>query len=231
MITAIKTRLASEDFAKLAKENSQDTGSKDKGGDLGYFSKGKMVPEFEAAAFSQKVGVVGEPVKSSFGYHLIKILDHKASEQKSLDQVRESIGQKLLASNVYETENKAIEDALQKNDLAGVETGLKKLGVAWQETGFFELSTDRVPKLESPEVSKAAFAVSEKSPLYPRLVRDGSQKFVVHFKAAKVEKAPAESLAATNISQERAADMFGAWIDNAKKSARIDRNVNPADLR
>ncbi|MGH2459670.1 MAG: peptidylprolyl isomerase [Chloroflexota bacterium] len=62
------------DFATLAKKDSQDTGTADKGGDLGWFGKGVMDPAFEAAAFSLKVGDISQPVKSSFGYHIIEVL-------------------------------------------------------------------------------------------------------------------------------------------------------------
>jgi parvulin-like peptidyl-prolyl isomerase len=65
------------DFAKLAQEFSTDTGSGAKGGDLGWFGKGAMVPEFEEAAFSQAIGEIGEPVKSQFGYHIIQVLGHE----------------------------------------------------------------------------------------------------------------------------------------------------------
>jgi len=65
------------DFAKLAQEFSTDTGSGAKGGDLGWFGRGAMVPEFEAAAFSQAIGEIGEPVKSQFGYHIIQVLGHE----------------------------------------------------------------------------------------------------------------------------------------------------------
>ncbi len=61
------------DFAKLAKEHSSDPGSAIKGGDLGWFGKGMMVPEFEKAAFSGRVGVVQKPIKTSYGYHIIKV--------------------------------------------------------------------------------------------------------------------------------------------------------------
>jgi len=63
-----------EKFAELAKELSIDTGSGKRGGDLGYFGRGKMVKPFEAAAFMLSVGQVSEPIKTEFGYHIIKRL-------------------------------------------------------------------------------------------------------------------------------------------------------------
>jgi parvulin-like peptidyl-prolyl isomerase len=66
---------AGEDFAALAAELSTDTSNKDQGGDLGFFERGDMVPEFDAAAFGNPVGVVPEPVQTSFGWHVIEILE------------------------------------------------------------------------------------------------------------------------------------------------------------
>lgn len=71
------------DFAKLARENSGDPASSANGGDLGFFGKGKMVPEFEEAAFKLKKGEVSEPVRTVYGYHIIKVTDKKNNEVKA----------------------------------------------------------------------------------------------------------------------------------------------------
>jgi hypothetical protein len=74
--------LAGEDFATLAKEYSEDPGSAVNGGDLGWFGRGMMVAPFETAAFSLTVGAVSEPVKTDFGYHIIKVTEKDAARPK-----------------------------------------------------------------------------------------------------------------------------------------------------
>ena len=71
-------------FDDLAKQYSTDPSSKVKGGELGFFSKGQMVPAFQSAAFSQKIGVVGPPVKSPFGYHIIQVEEKKPATVATL---------------------------------------------------------------------------------------------------------------------------------------------------
>lgn len=79
------------DFEKIAKEKSTDKGSGASGGDLGWFTKDKMVPEFAEAAFKLKKGEVSAPVKSAFGWHVIKLEDRRAVQIASLDEMKESI--------------------------------------------------------------------------------------------------------------------------------------------
>jgi len=85
------------DFAKLAKEKSIDAGSAKNGGDLGFFSRGQMVPEFENVAFSLKVGEVGGPVKTQFGYHIIKVTGKKEGKVVEFDKVKDLLAQKVAA--------------------------------------------------------------------------------------------------------------------------------------
>ncbi|WP_099187253.1 peptidylprolyl isomerase [Tepidibacter mesophilus] len=70
--------------------------SNERGGDLGFFSKGQMVPEFENAAFSMEKGQVSEPVKTQFGYHIIKLTDKKEPQTKSFDEVKDNIYGQLI---------------------------------------------------------------------------------------------------------------------------------------
>jgi peptidyl-prolyl cis-trans isomerase C len=87
--------LAGADFAELAKAESACP-SAEQGGDLGTFGKGQMVPPFEAAAFSQEVGAVGDVVETDFGFHIILVTEHEESSLIPLDDQAERIGQYLL---------------------------------------------------------------------------------------------------------------------------------------
>jgi peptidyl-prolyl cis-trans isomerase D len=92
------------DFAKLAKENSQDPGSAERGGDLDFFGKGMMVKPFEDAVYKLKKGEISDVVESEFGYHIIQATDVKPGGVRSLDQVKEEIAseiKKQLAAKKY----------------------------------------------------------------------------------------------------------------------------------
>jgi len=88
------------DFAELAKANSDDPGSAQQGGDLGFFGKGAMVPEFEASVFSLEPGAVSELVKTPFGFHIIKLVEIRGSEIPPLEQVRGELTAELQAREV-----------------------------------------------------------------------------------------------------------------------------------
>ncbi|WP_420266147.1 peptidylprolyl isomerase [Candidatus Magnetominusculus dajiuhuensis] len=94
------------DFASVAKEVSIDKMTADKGGDLGFFSKGQMQPSFDEAAFKLKTGELSAPVKTTFGYHIIKLTDMKPAKKVDFDSAKDMITQLLTEQK----KNKAFDD-------------------------------------------------------------------------------------------------------------------------
>ncbi len=90
-----KRALNGESFAKLAKEYSADPGTKDKGGDLGFFTKGQMIEDFEKAAFALKPGQISKPIRTAFGFHIIKVEEVRPATQKSFAEVKDQIREQL----------------------------------------------------------------------------------------------------------------------------------------
>jgi peptidyl-prolyl cis-trans isomerase C len=101
-----------EDFNKLAKENSEDPSAKTNGGDLGYFTQGQMVPEFEKAAFALKVGEISDVVRSPYGFHIIKCEDKKPERLIPLDEARENIT-KYLETTKFQAQLKKYIESLK----------------------------------------------------------------------------------------------------------------------
>ncbi len=109
------------DFAKLASEKSKDAGSAKQGGDLGYFQKSSMVKPFADAAFSMKNGEVStKPVKTEFGYHVIKVEDRRKSSPPPMedvkDQIANQLGQEMVAQMIKDMEAKA---KIERFDIEG----------------------------------------------------------------------------------------------------------------
>jgi len=91
----LKQVQAGEDFAQLAEAYSEDQSTKSKGGDLGYFSPGRMVPEFEGVAFYTDPGETSNIVETKYGYHIIKVEDHIDARERSFEEMKDYIKEKL----------------------------------------------------------------------------------------------------------------------------------------
>jgi peptidyl-prolyl cis-trans isomerase D len=131
------------DFSKLAREYSRDPGSAQIGGDLGWFGKGRMIPEFEKAAFSGRVGVVQEPIKTQYGYHIIKVTgksDKKYIVEKVVNPLEVSATTKdLLLSSAQDFSYIA-----KKNNF---ESEAKLMNYKVKESGAFGEDVAAIPGL------------------------------------------------------------------------------------
>lgn len=136
---------AGANFQELAKTKSQDPGSAKNGGDLGWFGKGAMVPEFENAVFNGKIGEVQKPVKTNFGYHIIKVTgrsNNKFIVEKIVNPIKASASTKENASN-------NAKDFYYIADRDGFETAAKTMNIQVQETPPFLKDANNVPGLGS----------------------------------------------------------------------------------
>lgn len=96
------------DFGALAKEYSEDSGSKENGGNLGYASKGSFVPEYEAVAYSLKPGQISDPVQSQFGWHIIKLIDKKpVSKETAEPMIKQQLTAEVIKNYVEKIEKGA----------------------------------------------------------------------------------------------------------------------------
>jgi peptidyl-prolyl cis-trans isomerase D len=138
---AQKKLAAGADFTAVAREYSDDTASKDKGGDLGYFGRNRMVKEFEDAAFAAPQGKVVGPVKSSFGYHLIEVLDKRPGGVQPFETAQAQIRARLTSERTQqlaESRAKDLASRLSSNKPANADA-LKAMAqppaVTYAETG------------------------------------------------------------------------------------------------
>ncbi len=142
--------LAGADFAEMAKKYSEDPGTKDKGGELGYFERGRMVPAFEQAAFSLEPGQVSEPVRTRFGFHLILVEDHRQARQKPLEEVRDRIAKDIRRRKALELAYSAADNTLM--DLEDGQITWDDLAKEYKVTTTGLLTEkDPVPGVAKPE--------------------------------------------------------------------------------
>jgi len=137
-----KRAAAGEDFAKLAKEFSEDPGSKDSGGEY-TFGRGKMVPEFEAAAFSLATNQVSDVVTTQFGYHIIKLSEKIPAKVVSFAEVAEDLKEGLKSQELQKQlrETDYLEKMQKEADVEILDEKLKKLD-------------SQLPKADKPEAAK-----------------------------------------------------------------------------
>ena len=212
---------AGGDFAELAKKYSEDEQSAKQGGDLDYFARGKMVPEFDQAAFSLEPGQVSDLVKTQFGFHIIKVTDKKPASTRTLDEVRPQIVDQLSfekasarAADLAASLEKEIQSPADLDRVATA-NGLKV-----QESGHFTRDEPILGLGPSPQAAAAAFDLNQgqvsgavrvsrgyafftvtdkQAPRLPKLeeVRERVREDVIKEKAKELARQKAEAVAAS----------------------------------
>ena len=160
IVEVIRRAKAGEDFAKLAREVSEDPGSKVKGGDLGWVSQGDMVPPFEQALFALKRGEISpEPVRTPFGFHVIKVVDVKEGAKKPLKVVAAQIRDRL-AADAAEKAARAKADEVRPSLVSAKDfmVQARSLGLSPIETTMAK--TPKPPGFTGESLDEAAFGLA-----------------------------------------------------------------------
>jgi len=165
----LKQVKAGGDFAKLAEKYSDDPGSAKSGGELGWIGRGRTVPEFEKAAFSLGKGQTSDLIKSSYGFHIIRVEDKQEAHLKSLAEVKNEIEEKVKQQKTVQATEAAANALLSQARTNGIDKAAVAKGQSAITTDFFA-KTDNLPGLgASPQFMDAVFNEADKAP--PDVVR------------------------------------------------------------
>ncbi|QGY39892.1 peptidylprolyl isomerase [Pseudodesulfovibrio cashew] len=196
-----------KDFAALAKKYSEGP-SAPNGGELGWFARGAMVPEFEEAAFATPKGGISEPVKTQFGWHIIQVEDKKEAQVKTLDEVKEDIRQILAEEKASEKVTDLLDQAMDR-----MVSGMK-LDAIGDELGMLAVTSRPMPEKflpqafgMTPEAAKVIMAIPEGEAHQTPIAVDGGYMLVEKAKdipAAPMPLEQVEVLITNNLKQEKA---------------------------
>jgi peptidyl-prolyl cis-trans isomerase D len=145
-----------KDFAQLAKQYSEDPGTKDHGGDLGYLTRGQLVPEFEQEAFSLEVGEISKVIQTPYGLHILKVDEIQEAKAEPLEKVKDQIVTFLRTRKTRELAHDDADQAYAWSSKGkGLEDFAKEINVKLKETGLFSANdkTALGPKLRDAALS------------------------------------------------------------------------------
>jgi len=222
----IVKRLAKEDFAKVAGQVSEDPGSKAKNGDLGYFSKGRMVKEFEDVAFVTPVGKLSEVIKTPFGYHILKVYDKKPAQTTSFEAAKNGIASKLLVDEKNSEISKQLEELVAKGDMAAINEFVAKHGLKWTESGYFDLTSENLPGSTSAELFKASLELSKANPVNKALIREGDAQYLLKLVDAKTTATDVvvKDAAAETAEKQKSLGGYAKWVSELRKASKVTTN-------
>lgn len=217
------------DFGDLAQKYSDDPGSRAKGGDLGFFSHAEMEPTFADAAFALKTpGEISEVVETPYGYHIIQLVEKRPSEIPPLNDVRETIYNRLLNEQLrLVAQGRANEISQQIKNGGGFEKAAQENG-GLKDTGYFKLETSLKDLGYASTFKEAAFALKKGEDSSVVEVDNGFCLLQLQDRRPIDEKKFEEGKSALRetLRQQRASYLYQEWYNNLKSKTKIVNNLD-----
>ena len=224
----LKQLKAGAKFEDLAKKYSQDPGSAKEGGSLGWIGKGRTVPEFEKAAFSLPKGQISDLVKSSYGFHIIRVDDRQDAHMKTLEEVKNQIEPNLKQQKAQQIAQKQAEDLLQQAKTQGLDAAASAKGMTVITSEFFGRK-DLLPGLgPAPQFMDAVFTTAEKSP--PQMAATSQGFAVFDLLEVKPQSTPTFEEIRTRVEQEFKSERSSVLLSQ-KAQELSDRAKAEHDLK
>ncbi len=217
-------------FEELAKKYSDDPGSAKQGGSLGWIGRGRTVPEFEKAAFSLPIGQISDLVKSSYGFHIIRVDAKQEAHMKTLDEVKDQIEPILKQQQAQQLAQKQADDLLQQAQKVGLDAAASAQHIPVTTPDFFGRQ-DVVPGIgPASQFTDAVFAAEEKSA--PEMAPT-SQGFVVfQLLAVKPQSTPTFDQIRTKVEEdfksERSNVLLSQKIQELSDRAKAQHDLKKA---
>lgn len=217
-------------FEEAAKKYSKDASNAPKGGDLGYFARGVMDKSFEAAAFALKnAGDISEPVKSSFGYHLIKLDARRAAVEKKFGDVKREIAREYAKDQKKLEQAKTLVDGWLKSKRGPEAAQLKAYGLTWSKVPGWDPSQSRLGTLGEGEVkTDEIMKLSKDEPLLKHSIASSGNLILVRWAGEKSDPVTVEDLSYQKAL--RLTDLyFQRYKKNLEEKQQITKNAKVLD--
>src|SRR5690606_37248834 len=222
------------DFGEVARRVSEDEATREKGGDLGLFGPGSMVKPFEDAAMALEVGQVSEPVRTRFGFHLIKVNEIQPPTEKKLEEVQGEIAREILAKDRTRDVARARAEAILEEakgralpELYAVpEDGAAPAGpVVPGKAENFLVSTDWVPRLGAASELVREVAAAEGPGLLPKTFEEYEALVVDDVLGRERPGPPTLNEIRERLLESRRMEVIQAYVDRLKEEAKIETNA------
>jgi peptidyl-prolyl cis-trans isomerase D len=232
-------------FEDLAKKNSEDDATKAKGGDLGWIVEGQTVPEFQQVAFSLPKGQISDLVKTQYGFHIIKVIDHENAHTRPFEEVRDSILQPVLEQKVNTEANdisNQMAAAVRQSNRQSIDDIARKFNLETGDSALVAQTDPILPLGTSPELHAALFSLRAGELSQPIQIESGfvivTPKEIQQAHQAMLDEVKDRVIAdyqkekALDLARNRAADLAKqaqGGADFAKTAKSLDLTVKSSD--